>query len=175
MFFCQYYKHNIFYIICRNRQIKVENVNNMLENSLNETSKKLMNIKRETFARIAHDLRTPMQIINGSISILKGELPGDKKQAIEDIKKYSELSEKIINNFLKLEKSLNYCDENILNIKPLLLKSFFDTISSRFKIKISNEKKNIEIIINNELEEDATFLTDEIYLYEIFQNFISIQ
>lgn len=162
-----------FYVICKNREIKVENVNNILENSLNQTSKKLMDIKRETFARIAHDLRTPMQIINGSIEILKEELPGDKKQAIEDIKKFSELSEKIINNFLKLEKSLSHCDENIFNIKPIMLKSFFDTISSGFKTKISNEKKNIIIIINNKLDEDATFLTDEIYLYEIFQNFIS--
>lgn len=163
----------IFYVICKNRQIKVENENNILENSLCETSRKLIDIKRETFARIAHDLRTPMQIINGSILILKGELPGNSEQAIEDIEKFSELSEKIINNFLKLERSLSLGDENIFNFKPIVLKSFFDIIGSGFKTKISNESKNIEIIIDNRLEDDATFLIDEIYFYEIFQNFIS--
>lgn len=164
----------IFYIICKRHRLKIKRKNSFLQNSLHETSKKLINQRRETFARIAHDLRTPMQIINGCIEIIKGELPGNKDQAMADIKKFSELSEKIIDNFLKLEKSQSLGEnDNIQILKPLVLKSFFENIISGFKTKISNDNKNIEFILNYNLNNDATFLIDEVYFYEIFQNFIS--
>lgn len=129
--------------------------NNLEKQKLFETEKEkeLYSAKVEFFTDIAHEIRTPLTLINGPLESLNEMNIQDK-----DIKKNLHIMEENTNHLLLLINQLldfRKIDNNkfMLKLKPCNINQILDEINSRFELMSEQRKKKIEIKIPNEIIE----------------------
>ena len=126
--------------------------------------------KSEFLANMSHEIRTPMNAILGFSDLLKKtSLTNTQESYLNTIRSGGETLLNIINDILDISK----IEANKLDIN----KNFFDLHSLIFELKQffkdKLEAKNLEFLIENNLELPRIIYTDELRMRQIFFNLIS--
>lgn len=140
----------------------MENLNRMAE-ELSKTE----TFRADFIANVSHEIKTPLSVIGGYASALRGDLPEEtRKEYAETIVSACRRLTELVTNILKLNKMENselFPEKTEIGFGELLRKcvlSFEDAL----------EKKGIEL----EAEiDDVTVLSDEGFLEIIFNNLLS--
>jgi signal transduction histidine kinase len=167
----------ISYTIKKNIDIEVERNNELLKksNELKRANKELRRLdkaKSEFISIASHQLRTPLTVIKGYISlILEGAYSSDEEKTREALKNVFSASERLVHlvedllNITRIEAgSLQYEPEGI-DIKEILkeLKSMFALKAQEKKLDFSVElpKQKLPLIYG-----------DKVKLYEVISNIV---
>lgn len=136
----------------------------------NEELVHLNHEKNNLIGIVAHDLKSPLNQINGLISILKMTLKDSK----EDVSEYLNLIQNsvtrlsdMIGKILDLEAVES--KKIKLDVKKLNLSKQLAEITKRYKIE--SKQKNINI--HQEIEKDVYANLDQDYVDQVFENLIS--
>jgi signal transduction histidine kinase len=120
---------------------------------------------------MSHEIRTPMNAILGFSELLaKTPMPE------ATIKRYSEIIHSRSDYLLSLIDDildLSQVEAGILSLKiaPFQLNELFDDLADQLRMKISNQKKNIDIIIQKERKDgDSLICTDKNRLLQLLLN-----
>jgi signal transduction histidine kinase/DNA-binding response OmpR family regulator len=123
--------------------------NNLEKQKLFETEKEkeLYSAKVEFFTDIAHEIRTPLTLINGPLESLKEMNIEDK-----DVKKNLHIMEENTNHLLLLINQLldfRKIDNNkfMLKLKPCNINQVLAEMNTRFELMSEQKKKKIELVI----------------------------
>lgn len=150
--------------ILRQKNLELGKINELLM----ETDKE----KNDFLGVVVHDLKNPLTniiLIAGNLKKnIEKLLPEKKKTSLERIYLSSERMLGIIENLLDINKIES--GDVMLNPVEINLKELFDEIITEFEV--SSRKKNIKIILNNNLKENF-FKTDKLLLKEILANLTS--
>lgn len=134
-------------------------------NILFEQLNKDVEEKKMFLEETSHELRTPTMAILSSIELLENiEIPSNKKQKIEIIKRNALKLNNIINNFLKFAK----LDQDIFR-ENININNEIQNIIKHFDQQI--REKNLNITIKNEWEINIKWNT--IYIQSLFENLIN--
>ncbi len=140
--------------------------------TLNELNKEReMNEFRTTFLEnIAHEIRTPITLINGHLTIAKDEISNAK--ALKQIDSALMSSSKVLANaneileLLKLEKGELPLKKSVITLDSFMRRIFFSFESLA-------EIKNIQLDYSSNVDGDFCFESDESRIEKIANNFIS--
>ncbi|RLD59627.1 MAG: hypothetical protein DRJ01_11055 [Bacteroidetes bacterium] len=142
-------------------------------NKLNETNKELIKttkLKELFFARISHEIRTPVNVIVGFTNLLqKMDLEQKASSYIENIKISCNTLLVTINDLLDFSK----IDAGKLKIESIefnlleLISNFKKTMS------VATGQKNIKFIVNNDKEIQNYLIGDPFRLTQILTNIVS--
>lgn len=127
--------------------------------------------KNHLIGIVAHDLKSPLNQVEGIIELIKM----DKDSLSEEHKEYLSMIQSSINKQQEMILQildLNAIDsqETNMNLTELNLGELLSEVTDRFTL--SAQKKNIDIV--QEIEKNETFVkADENFVTQIFQNLIS--
>jgi len=118
-----------------------------------EKEKELYSAKVEFFTDIAHEIRTPLTLINGPLESLKEMNIED-----QDIKKNLHIMEENTNHLLSLINQLldfRKIDNNkfTIKLKPCNINQMLEEMNTRFELLTEQRKKKIELKIPKEIIE----------------------
>lgn len=136
-----------------------------------EKEKELYNSKVEFFTNVAHEIRTPITLINGPLEAIQDmgiEDPEIKKCLSIMSKSTSELLN-LVNQLLDFRK----IDSNkfLLNIMPYNITELLKEIFHRFELSANQQGKTIKILLSS--NEDIIFPFDKEALTKIFNNLLT--
>ena len=150
--------------------LHLENYKNiLLLKEKNKEIEKLNKIKSEFFASISHEIKTPLNAINGFIKLLlKMKLPDDAKKYVKVLNSTVEDLLKIINDLLDFEKVENHKLE-IENIEFNL-----EDILNEIKTIYSQKAKEKGLVFEVEFENvDKNIISDPTRIKQIINNLLS--
>jgi len=160
---------------------KVENFNKYLKEKVDEQTKdikaksehlqKLLTMRSEFLNIASHQLRTPVSVIKGVLSILgENNIPEQKKQELlkTAFEKSIKLNE-IINSILKASEmeSENFKIKFKTTNLGLVLKEIYNSQISVLK------NKDLKIILNLPKKQLPNIKSDKVYLKHVFNNLIN--
>ncbi|MFQ6120492.1 MAG: sensor histidine kinase, partial [Methanosarcinales archaeon] len=133
--------------------------------------KKLDKMRREFINVIAHELRTPMSVIKGYLSILELDkeknLTEKQKKFLDIMNKNADILNKLISDMLDLLKIDSGMVE--LNIGALNLEKIVKSIVKDFMPDINTNKQTLDL----DIPENLIIEGDEQKITQIFSNLIS--
>lgn len=155
-------------------EIKVKNI--AIEEAfehLTNSFAKLSDLNREKdgiISIVAHDLRTPLNNIEGLIQLVSmdGNLSDDQKEYIKKIRSVVQHGNEMIRDLLDINQAKNQKPE--LKIGTLLLGDFVNNWQANFEKSLSTKKQNLKLSGNYEHLE---LQTDEGLLSRIMDNLMS--
>lgn len=130
--------------------------------------------KQEMFQALAHDLKTPLSVIQGyAESLLEGNYVDTQKS-----KKYLQVIKENSNKSSELVKKMLYAAEletsgGKLSIIPVDIHSFLMQKKESYEMMIKNRKIDFKVDINCESQAKTTCLVDITELERIFDNIVS--
>jgi signal transduction histidine kinase/CheY-like chemotaxis protein len=135
-----------------------------------ETAYKLRDMQASFVANMSHEIRSPLANCLGSIEILMSE---DLSASAAEIVKHISISgwhlNDLVNNILDLSKIDNGMME--LEKDNIIL---IDLINSLFHMnKVKLDKKNLEIKLNGQINENNIFSLDKVKFTQVLQNLLS--
>jgi signal transduction histidine kinase len=165
----------IFLIRSLFEESKMQDVVQNLVKKLNEDNEKLRKLdkqKTEFVSLASHQLRGPLSVINGYISMIVdkdfGEIPAEMQEPIYRIARSSKALGLLINDYLdvaKIEKGeMEYIIQEI-NLKDLLTE-----ITEEFKVV--SEKNNLDFIFKHDCPNETTIKADQLKMRQIVSNVI---
>ena len=155
-----------------------------LENTLNEMAEELSKtetLRRELLANVSHDLKTPLTLIKANSEMVKDITYNNKEKRnnnlntiINEVDRLNLLVEDILDlsrmqsNSMKLEKSkfnLNTVIKSIVDRFSILEKDGYNIIYDGFDINVFADKKRIEQVIYNLLNNAINYTGDNKKVY----------
>lgn len=145
------------------------------DKALIESQKKeleeFQDFQHQFFINVAHEIRTPLTIVNGQANKLNRLVGGDEDflEPIESIKYQSQKIQKIVTEVLDLSK---------MEAKSFQFKKTNNAIVSilskiHFSFLPNFKEKNIDFLFVNHLKKDVLTFSDPIYLEMAINNIIS--
>lgn len=133
-------------------------------------NKRVENIKMDFFARMSHDLRTPLNGILGLSSLAIDEIENQPlvKDYLEKINDSGQFMLGIVNDILEMRKL--ECGNVTFNPKPYSKKEYDSEIQVMFTPLCKD--KDIELVVDTS-KVDKTVLVDKLRLRQILLNLIS--
>lgn len=130
----------------------------------------LVRAKEDFLAILTHDLRSPLSVIVGMVSLLMdpklGEISPERMDFLHVIRKSGDIMLSLINNILEIAKieagGIQYFFEN------LPLSAVFKNLHKVYQ----NQARDNKVILNFSLSEDLWIKADRISLMQVFQNLI---
>lgn len=156
------------------RLISLENNDIRIEEKVNESLQKLIdaNMAKDQFLSIiAHDLKSPFQVLQGVSEILLEDWEGldenSKLEMIGDIRKTSNETFKLLCNLLEWTKGQK--EKLKRTIKEVNVRELVESA-----VRISQNHANVKgINLENEISTDLKVNTDEQMIATVFRNLIS--
>lgn len=129
--------------------------------------------RNEMVEALAHDLKTPLSIINGYVEFLLEGHYENKERLI----KYLHVIKDNTNKGSKLVKEMLYAAElesmdSARNIEPFDLPSFLLEKQKSYEILARDKKINLQVNLHHEQEDQRLFFIDQIQLERILDNIV---
>ena len=162
---------------------ELDDLNKNLENRINKKTKKLQksyeelkklnDLKNNIISIASHELRTPMTIIKGYVSLFLedafGELTNEQKVEMQKVFDSTNQLIEMINNMLDTEK-LNFT-KNAIQKKPVEIHKIVKNLVEEFE-KVFSNKKNISIDFLTKVNNKIFVLAEEEKIFRVFKNLI---
>lgn len=154
--------------------VLVDSFNDMTEQLKDsiETKNKTEELRKETLAGIAHDLRTPLTSIKGYVEGLMDGIantPEKQKRYLQTIYSSAVNTEKMLDDLLTISKfELGNID---LSLKKVSVPHFFDDCASDIKLELEKEDFDFEYI--NNCNDDVFVNMDTDRFSRVIRNIVS--
>ena len=137
-----------------------------------ETKNKIEQLRKETLAGIAHDLRTPLTSIKGYVEGLMDGIantPEKQKRYLETIYSSAVNTEKMLDDLLTISKfELGNIE---LSLKKVSVPHFFDDCAGDIKLEL--EKENFDFEYINNCDDDVFVNIDADRFSRVIRNIVS--
>ena len=161
----------VIYISYLFQNKKVLMVQNLLEKEENKRLEKLNEIKNQFIAIVSHELKTPMSVVKGCVSMLLEETLGgvneQQKAFLGKIGNSTNMLINLVNNIVDLHKLET--DIMAINIQPIFLKKLIEDIVNKFEPAAKNKNLKISYLNKTNIEE---VLGDEQRIKQILDNLV---
>lgn len=151
------------------RDVTQQKINELELQKAWEDAKEADKIKSAFLANISHEIRTPINAIQGFSDILKGELESpEHQQYIQSISTSSRTLLRLINDLLDLSK----IEAGMMRIhsEPIQIRSIINDVESIFLIKLKEKGLGFNVTIGDDCPEKIVF--DGMRLKQILINLI---
>ena len=160
--------HNAVLLIQRDIQEILQKRDNLIKKA-----KESDHLKSTFLANMSHEIRTPLNGILGFSNIISSEDLDN-----ETIKKYANIIAGNGNNLLNLINDIidiSKIETNQISIKnePLILAELIDSTFNTFNTPSAINKNKVELILDNQISQSVTILSDNLRIQQILNNLIN--
>ena len=166
------FSHAYVYVVQRETQLQIENISSELEEA-RESLEQLDKSKSDFISIAAHELKTPLTLIEGYTAMVREQISKDMESQIDILLQGIDNGTRRLHEIVDDMIDVSLIDNNLLkiNFQPVWINRLLDMVRQEFSQTIETRKLKFEIIPfagSNEL----TFGDGE-RLYQAFCNVVS--